>query len=46
MFVGGNVGVFYVLIDDLIVNSKVYSDIELVYMLVFGDNCWVKEEYC
>ena len=45
VFVGGNAGVPYALIDDLIANSKAYSDIELVHMLALGDNRWAKEEY-
>ena len=45
VFVGGNAGEPYALIDDLIANSKAYSDIELVHMLALGDNRWAKEEY-
>ncbi|TPV54326.1 GNAT family N-acetyltransferase [Aestuariibacter sp. GS-14] len=45
VFVGGNAGVPYALIDDLIANSKAFTDIELVHMLALGDNRWAKEEY-
>ncbi len=45
VFLGGNAGVPYALIDDLIANSKAFSDIELVHMLALGDNRWAREEY-
>ncbi|MAD11000.1 MAG: 4-hydroxybutyrate CoA-transferase, partial [Alteromonas sp.] len=45
VFVGGNAGVPYALIDDLIKHSKGFSDIELVHMLALGDTRWAKEEY-
>ena len=45
VFVGGNAGVPYALIDDLIKHSNGFSDIELVHMLALGDTRWAKEEY-
>lgn len=45
VFLGGNAGVPYALIDDLIEHSKGLSDIELVHMLALGDTRWAKEEY-
>ncbi|NVK54387.1 MAG: GNAT family N-acetyltransferase [Alteromonadaceae bacterium] len=45
VFVGGNAGVPYALIDDLIAHSRGFSDIELVHMLALGDTRWAKEEY-
>ena len=45
VFVGGNAGVPYALIDDLIKHSKGFSDIELVHMLALGDTRRAKEEY-
>jgi acyl-CoA hydrolase/RimJ/RimL family protein N-acetyltransferase len=45
VFIGGNSGVPYALIDDLIANGKEFSDIELIHMLALGDTRWAKEEY-
>jgi len=45
VFVGGHASVPHALVQNLIDNSKGFSDIELVHGLALGDTPWAKEEY-
>ncbi len=45
VFVGGHASVPYALIQDLIDNSRGFSDIELVHGLALGDTRWAQEQH-